>query len=107
MVDASENDTIQRRWQFHMEAVRPSHGIIHPSEPRLHPSVGAAASSIHHTLYHALSHPPSPHFYSKAERDEQSKFVPANPQPPIQIRKPTNTTAPIIVPRRLDIIKRK
>ena len=57
MVD-DENDTIQRRWKFHMEAFRPSHGIIHPSEPRLHPSVGAAASSIHHTLYHALSHPP-------------------------------------------------
>ena len=86
MVDASENDTIQRR-------VAIPYGS-RPSEPWQHPSVGAAASSIRPSR-------------GKAERTEQSKFVPANPQPPLQARKPTNTNAPIIDPQRLNIIKRK
>ena len=67
-------------------AVRPSHGIIHPSEPRLHPYVRAVAKP---------SAPNNPISYQQI------------PNPPIQTRKPTNTTAPIIVPQCLDIIKRK
>ena len=108
MVDASENDTIQRR-------VAIPYGS-RPSKPWNHPSVGATASSIRrsrgfiHTSIPYITLYPIPHHRTstpKPSAPNNPNSYQQIPNPPIQTRKPTNTTAPIIVPRRLDIIKRK